>query len=183
VDPPSFDYGHEPLRHWTVIVANALAGTRIAVSSHQAGMRSQTLATTTVEQTGPVSIEVITDSRTEIHLSHDQTDGLTGVRIGQQWLLPIATTPAVGTPTRLLFDGDQITATAAAATLSVTTGAVDAPDATASPPPATVALPDGRVAAWHNDQLILAYPFGGTATPQPLARPPVVGGRSAVTSG
>ncbi len=183
VDPPAFDYGYEPVRHWTIDVADALAGTRIVVSSHQAGAPSQPLVTTTVEQTGPLSVEVITDSHTEIQLSHNQTGGLPGVRIGQQWLLPTASTPAVGPPARLLFDGDQITATAAAATLSVTTGDRHAAGATASQsPPAIVALPDGRVAAWHNDQLILAYPFGGTATPHSPARPSSEGRRSGVTS-
>ena len=165
VDPPTFDYGHEALRHWTIVVAQALAGTRIDISRVRARGRPQILATTTVEQTGPVSIEVITDANTELHISHDHADGLTGVRVSQQWLLPTTTTRAVGAPVELLFDGDQVMSAPAHATLSITAGALIAANSATHARPASIALPDGRVAAWHNDQLILAYPFGGTATP------------------
>ena len=166
VDPPVFDYGHAPLRHWTINVPHAFAGTRIDVSGVQSGLPPQTIASTTVEQTGPVSIEVVTDPRTELRITHDHADSLADVRIGQQWLLPTTTTPAAGTPSRLLLDGDQVAATPAPVTISITTGDDGSEDSPPPPPPASLTLPDGRVAAWHDDQLILAYPFGGVATPQ-----------------
>jgi hypothetical protein len=95
---------------------------------------------------------------------------MTGVQIGQQWLLPTTTTPATGVPAQLRLEGDQVVAIPAQATGSLTTGFLttggpDGVDGTLYSSPPSLALPDGRVAAWHNDHLILAYPFGGIATP------------------
>jgi hypothetical protein len=166
VDQPDFGYGHPPLRHWTIDIASALAGTRIDVSGVQPGQQPQTITSTTAEKTGPLSIEVVTDPRTELRLTHDHAGDLAGVQIGQQWLLPTTTTPATGVPAQLRLDGDQVVAIPAQAALSVTTGGTDGVGSTPQTPPPSLALPDGRVAAWHNDHLILAYPFGGIATPR-----------------
>lgn len=166
VAPPAFDYGHAALRHWTIDVANALAGTRIDVTGVQSDLPPQTIASMTVEQTGPVSIEVVTGPQTELRIMHDHAGSLENVHIGQQWLLPTTMTPAAGTPTRLLLDGDQVVATPAQATLSITTGGAGSEDRTPVSLPPSLELPDGRVAVWHEHHLILAYPFGGIATPR-----------------
>jgi hypothetical protein len=89
VDPPPYDFGFRPLRQWLFTFAEVRAGTRIVVHHVLNSVRSDRTMRFVAENTGGVSLELITDAATELVLEHDQeiiSDG----RVMQRWLIPTA---------------------------------------------------------------------------------------------
>lgn len=167
VDPPEFDYGHDPLRNWIVTLPEVPLGTQIGVVGVQDGIPTQRLAYMMMEQNKSVTIEMVTDRETELRIEHNLDAPLERAKINQQWLLPTTTAALSGEAVGLERKGDRVEATPAGTVLSVSTGSVLGQDESTMPPP-SLALPDGRIAAVHGSRLVLAYPFGGIAVRAPI---------------
>jgi hypothetical protein len=160
VDPPEFDYGHDPLRHWRLRL-DAVLDTVLVEAVHPDG-RVETVA---IVGAGPAVVEVVTDQDVELRLSR-AGDNAPAARaeVTQQWLLPTAAADLGGVPAGLSVRGDRVETVAPRAVLSLSTGRLAGGPPTT--PPASVTLPDGRVAAVHGGRLVVAVPFGGAAVRQ-----------------
>lgn len=171
VDPPDFDYGHDPLRHWSVYVEKAPSRMQLQIHGVQQGAPTRRLASLSAEPNESIAIEVITDSRTELRIEHDLDGSLEHTLIKQQWLLPTNTVDLTGKASTLDLVGDRLEVRPAPSVLSISTAAV-AESRYSDVPPASVALPDSRVAAVDGHRLVVGYPFGGAAVhpPTPFQR-------------
>jgi hypothetical protein len=167
VDPPDFNYGHDPLRQWMVEIDQMPAYTQLELLGVRDGASSRRLGVVTADGTGRVNIEIVTDAKTELRIEHNLDQPIDGARISQQWLLPTTTVALAGRATELQRIGDRIVARPPATVVSISAGSVGRRPAGTAMPPASVVLPDGRIAAVHADKLVLAYPFGGAAVHAP----------------
>ncbi|KPM55024.1 hypothetical protein ACG83_16905 [Frankia sp. R43] len=170
VDPPPFTYGVDALRHWQLAVSEIPGGATVTVTGHRDGADDRRLVALSPSDGTAVAIELVTDAATELTLEHDLPAAPDGARLIQRWLLPtqVVALPAPAASLFRLEDGVGVRTVDGGLTVWSPTGEVrevagagprEEP-AGAEPPPFSVTLRDGRVAAIHDDRLVVAIPFG-----------------------
>jgi hypothetical protein len=164
VDPPELDFGRPALRQWQLTMSEVPRGANIVVSGYRNGELVQPLAKVSASETGPVSIEIVTDRETELVIDHTLSKAPAGARLTQRWLLPTAVADFHGTATGLVQNGDNVHVVGAdrLVSLSTVTGHVGRADP-GSATPFSLTLADGKVAAIYGNSLVIAIPHGGAA--------------------
>jgi hypothetical protein len=91
VDPPEFD-GADPelpvIRQWMLAIEQLAAGSAVSVRAVRGAETVTLLRGLTADVNGEFIFEAVTDSRTELELNLHVSEGRTGVRLMQRWLLP-----------------------------------------------------------------------------------------------
>ena len=164
VDPPEIGFGHIALRQWQLTLSDVPQGATILVHAMRDGQVTP-LASVTASRTGQLAIEVVTDGDTDLAIDHTLRHAPAGARLSQRWLLPTSVTKFDGTATGVVRIGDEVHVVGADRLLSVSTltGQVERPGRLAAAAPFSLTLPDGKVAAIHDNSLVIAIPHGGAA--------------------
>jgi hypothetical protein len=88
-DPPPFDYGHQALRQWLLTIEQLPKDISLTVRTYRQGTETGSPIEVRAEQSGAVTIELVTDAETSLRIEHTMKTPLQGVRLIQRWLLPI----------------------------------------------------------------------------------------------
>ena len=163
VDPPYVDYGNDPLRQWQLTINEVPRGETVVIHGYRGGDITERLATVVARETAPVAIEVVTDAETELAIDHTLNRAAPDARLTQRWLLPMHVVEFAGRATALTASDGHVDVLTAERLVTVSTETGDAAELHPAAPPYSVTLPSGKVAAVHDNRLVIGFPLGGAA--------------------
>jgi hypothetical protein len=175
IDPPPYEYGHDPLRQWMVTLNKLPADARVTVRQRGDGALPAFVQTFDGASSG--FIEVVTHAEVELEIEHNLGRTPTEARVQQRWLIPTRMERISGEVdsiaierTRSRRDGSEVRVTTRHTKTLTDRGLVETqadPQRANGSPPHSVSLSSGLVAAVYGDQLVLAVPFGGPRESSP----------------